>query len=52
MLKTVRIIRIGKLISNLNATRDAKSSIKVIYVSMILVLYTHWIACTLWTIFI
>lgn len=51
ILKLVRIFRIGGIISNSNFTKQTKTSMRVVYITFILILYTHVVACIFWLTF-
>lgn len=48
MFKIVRITRISRIISNLNAKQDVKAMLKVIYLIWVLFLFLHVYACFFW----
>lgn len=51
ILKIVRILRIRKLIANLNYTQETKALLKVANMVFYLILYIHLVACFLWMTF-
>lgn len=48
LLKVLRLRKVSKLIRGANATIEVKASLQVGYFTMILVIYTHVIACIMW----
>ena len=48
ILKVIRLTRVFKIIARLNLRKEIKAQIRVFFVLLTLVLYTHWIACLLW----
>jgi hypothetical protein len=48
MLKLVRIGRISKIISQLNAKQEIKAMLKVINLVFLLVIYIHVMTCVMW----
>ena len=48
LLKVLRLRKVSQLIRGANASVEAKASMQVGYFTMVLVIYTHVVACVMW----
>ena len=48
LLKVLRLRKVSKLIRGANATIEAKAVMQVGYFTLILIIYTHVVACVMW----
>ena len=48
MLKVLRLRKVSKLIRGANATIETKAFLQVGYFTLILIIYTHVVACVMW----
>ena len=49
-MKVLRISRVSKLIANSNQQVEDKAKFQVVYYTVLLVIYTHVLACAMWQI--
>ena len=48
LMKVLRISRVSKLISNSNLQVEDKAKFQVVYYTVLLIIYTHVLACAMW----